>query len=136
MKKNMNGETKDPIKRGITKEKKVALFLRVDLTEEEVRFAADRMADLFDQLKQIEEEQKSIANNYKAKTKELEAQFSQAQLLVRNKYDQRLVDCVEVWDITGCRVVTTRKDTGVIVGDRAMTADERQEKLFPEESLE
>jgi hypothetical protein len=119
---------------GVIKEKKIPLFQRVELTEEEVRDAADRMADLFDQVGRIEEEQKSIANNYKAKIKEVEAQLSQAQLLVRNKYDQRLVDCIRSWNIKTCRVVTARLDTGAIVEERAMTADERQEKLFPDET--
>jgi hypothetical protein len=121
-------------KKGASKEKKLPLFQRVELTEEEVRDAADRMADLFDQLKRIEEEAKSIANGYKAKTKELDAQFAQAQLLVRNKYEQRLVECVRTWNYKTCRVVTVRTDTGAIVEDRAMSADERQEKLFPEEN--
>lgn len=121
-------------KKAAMKEKKLPLFQRVELTEEEVRDAADRMADLFDQLKRIEEEAKSIANGYKAKTKELDAQFAQAQLLVRNKYEQRLVECVRTWNYKTCRVVTVRMDTGAIVEDRAMSADERQEKLFPEEN--
>lgn len=123
-------------KTGVIKEKKIPLFQRVELTEEEVRDAADRMADLFDQVGRIEEEQKSIANNYKAKIKEVEAQLSQTQLLVRNKYEQRLVDCIQSWNIKTCRVVTVRKDTGAIVEERAMTADERQEKLFPDEATE
>jgi hypothetical protein len=66
-------------KKGASKEKKLPLFQRVELTEEEVR-------------------------------------------------------CVRTWNYKTCRVVTVRMDTGAIVEDRAMSADERQETLFPEEN--
>ena len=116
------------------KVKKTTRFLKVKLTEQEVADAADRMADGFDQVGKVEEEAKQMADSYKAKLKELEGQLSKNQLLVRNKYDFRQVDCEEKSDYKVGKITITRLDTKETVEDRVMNADEQQMTFFEEDN--
>jgi flagellar basal body rod protein FlgC len=109
-----------------TKEKR---SLRCYLTQEELLAAGERLAELLDNLRGAESERESVVKQYKAKEAELAALIESQQLLVRNKSEIRMVDCVNVLDYTDVRCIVTRLDTGEIVVNRKLTEDEKQSTL-------
>jgi hypothetical protein len=115
-----------------TKKLRVTLKLNVTLTEAERMMAAMKMADLMDQESRCVLEGKAVAKSFKGRADEINGQISQQQLRVRNGYELRDVECEEFWDLEAGFVRITRLDTGEQVSERAMTAEERQGKLFVE----
>jgi hypothetical protein len=111
--------------------------LRCYLTQEELLAAGERLAELLDNLRGAESERESVVKQYKAKEAELAALIESQQLLVRNKSEIRMVDCVNVLDYTDVACIVTRTDTGEIVVNRKLTEDEKQSKLeFDSEKAE
>jgi hypothetical protein len=106
-----------------TKEKR---SLRCELTQTELLAAGETLADLLDSLRCTTAERENVVKQYKAKESELEAKIETQQLLVRNKSEIRMVDCLNVLDYTDVKCIVTRLDTGEVIVDRKLTEDEKQ----------
>jgi len=104
-------------------------MLKCDLTDEELLAAGADLAAKLDDLKTCQAERDSVNKGYKAKEAEIEAQVQKGQILVRNKYDIRNVDCENVQDFRSLMCTVTRKDTGETVIVRKLTEDEKQSTL-------
>jgi hypothetical protein len=111
-------------------ERKVDRSLKCLLTQDEVLKAGDAVAKELNDIDRLENELASVSKSIKSKIQEAQARADRNRILISNKYDYRTVVCTEVKDYTKCRVTITRDDTEELVEDRAMTADERQIKLF------
>jgi uncharacterized protein (UPF0335 family) len=108
--------------------------LKVSLTEAEILEFADQLARAVDNVTRLEEEKKTLVDSYKAKITEAEAATQKLTNLVRNKYDFRPVDCEQTMDNNEGTSKTVRLDTGETIEDRKLTYEERQGKLWEEES--
>lgn len=113
---------------------KTTQTLKVRLTDVEILEYADQMARAIDNLTQLEEEKKAVADSYKAKVTEAEATVQRITNLVRNKYDYRPVDCEQTMDNNTGTAKTIRLDTGELIEDRMLTYNERQGSLFEEDA--
>ena len=104
-------------------------MLKCNLTEKELLAAGADLAAKLDDLKTCQAERDSVNKGYKAKEAEIEAQVQRGQILVRNKYEIRAVDCENVQDFYTLTCTVTRKDTGENVLVRTLSEDEKQSKL-------
>lgn len=111
---------------------KVTKTLRVQLTEPEILAAAKKASDLYDKMTSCENDGKAAHKTFKERLDELTAQHDQSHSLVRNGYDFCPVDCEEKFDRNIGKVTMTRLDTREVIDEWAMTAEERQGKLFDE----
>ena len=114
------------------KETKVTNNLKVKLTTEELLAAGQELAKTLDTMAEIEDDKKSQARLFAARTAEYEAKAIQLQGKDRNKYEYRNIECIEVMDNKAGTVTTTRTDTGIVIDSRKMTVGERQMKMFTE----
>lgn len=106
--------------------------LKVPLTQEEIISAADELAQALADIISLEEELDSIKSDFKSKLKMLEAIINEQRAKVRDKYELRKVDCVEVMSNTNGKAFELRMDTSTIIRERSLTADERQGRLWDE----
>lgn len=112
-----------------TKTTKETRILKCFLTQEEILQAGDDLATALDNLKQVQAEKDSVSKTFKAKEAELEANITAKQVLVRNKYDYRPVDCNNILDYETTECFIIRTDTNEEIVRRAMSEDEKQTTL-------
>ena len=74
-------------------------------------------------------EKKEAASQFKANIENIENELQVLAAHVRNKYEYRDVECDVIPDFKSGVVVTVRNDTGEVIDERPMTAEERQLKL-------
>jgi len=103
--------------------------LKVHLSNEEIREAAEKLAKLTDDIEGKEAEKKSVASQFKADIDNLVSNARTEAALVRNKYTYRQVECHEDFLYARNQVSTIRDDTGEEIRIRAMTTSERQSEL-------
>ena len=101
-------------------------LLKCQLTQEELLGYGDELADALDNLRQLQEEKEQVVKDFKAREAAFEAQVVIKQLLVRNKYEHRQVDCNLVLNYTTQNATLTRLDTNETVKERKMTEEEKQ----------
>lgn len=112
-------------------------LLKCQLSQEELLQYGDELATALDNLRNLQEEKESVVKEFKAREAAFEATIGAKQLLVRNKYEHRQVDCHLVLNYTKQTATLIRLDTGDIIKERAMTQDEKQMELgFDEENKE
>lgn len=119
-------KTKKLPKTETTKETRI---LKCLLTQKEILQAGDDLATALDNLTQLQAEKESVVKTFKAKEAELEASVTVKQVLVRNKYDHRPVDCTNVLDYEIAKCYVKRDDTGEEILRRKLTEDEKQTTL-------
>jgi len=110
--------------------------LKVPLSQKEIIEMADNLAQSLEDIDSLETELESIKSQFKSKLKELEGKSDGYRTKVRNKYEIRKVDCVEVLNNTAGTALEVRMDTGEIINERILTADERQGRLWETEEEE
>jgi len=103
--------------------------LKCQLTRDELLVAGDELAQKIDDLKKVKADKIAITKDFNAQESAMEADIQRQQLLVRNKWEYRSVDCENTLDYASleCRVV--RLDTGEIVIQRAMNQEEKEMTL-------
>ena len=101
-------------------------YLKCELTKDEVAAAANNLAKLLDDYQALEAQLTSIKAEFKAKLEKCDADVRIKQRLVRDKYEHRYVECDVEYNYSTGTVKITRKDTGEIVEERAMTLGEKQ----------
>jgi len=106
-------------------------LLPVQLTETEVRNAANDLANICQEIDTEISRQKFIKDQLKARITELEARRSGLALKVTRKEEDREVSVVVEMDGDG-KVTGVRTDTGEIIEKRDATALERQLPMIKE----
>lgn len=106
--------------------------LRVSLTQDELLDTADELAQALIDIEKANNELESIKSSYKSKLKELEGRMEQLRGRIRDKFDIRKVDCVEMLNNTTGQATKVRMDTEEVCEERKMTANERQGTLWEE----
>lgn len=100
--------------------------LRVILTPEQVAERADRAAHLLQQRDDKESLAKAAQKHAKSEIDELEATMRRLGGEVRDKATYLPTRCERVFDYRTGTVTETRLDTGEVISERPMTAEERQ----------
>jgi len=103
--------------------------LKCVLTEDEIKKAAKSLSACTDELKSLEEEKKAMSDNFKSQITACEAQQSLSSALVRDEYEYRRVDCNKILDYKNSTVQVVRTDTGEVIENRDMLADEKQKTM-------
>lgn len=106
--------------------------LRVDLTQDEVAVDATSLAQKLADMDKVESELESIKSQYKGKLTELTGQIQQLARRVRDKFENRPTDTVEVRNNTNGMFIEIRMDTKEVITERKMTVAERQGHLWDE----
>lgn len=101
-------------------------ILKCELTEKEIRQAADDLADKIDDSEKIELERQSVVVSFKAKIAACASKIIQLKNLVRNKYEMRDVKCDKIKDFNAGTLVVTRSDTRKVIEKRKLSANEKQ----------
>jgi len=112
-----------------TKTTKESQFLKVALTQEEVLQTADELATALDNKTSLAAEKEAVLKSFKSKEAALDAQITEKQQRVRNKYTYRNVECENVLDYGTLETYTRRLDTGDEIMRRPMNEDEKQTDL-------
>jgi len=100
--------------------------LRVNLTEMEIVEHARAAARANSELLRLEEELKAIKSDYKAQMDKEQAKLNEHSGKVNNGWEMRPVACTIYKNYQDNSIVITRDDTGEIIRERIMSADERQ----------
>ncbi|MBW7995330.1 MAG: hypothetical protein FVQ81_01915 [Candidatus Glassbacteria bacterium] len=95
----------------------------------------DRFAEAEQTLQILDRELSGIKDSFKAKIKAAEAVITSCASIIRNGYETKELECEITLDYDKGMVFITRRDTGEVVENRSMTAEEQQMKLF-ESSIE
>ena len=98
--------------------------LPVKLTDEEMIIKGQELAELENQLTDLEDQKRVTA---KAFSKDIEAnkgRIKRVSHAINTKQENRDVECEEVRDEEAMKVSVIRLDTGEIVSERLMTAEE------------
>lgn len=102
-------------------------MLRVPLTDEEMLQMGRDLAAKQQDLKQLEDDKKSIAAEFAAKITGIEGQISITANKLRQGYENRSVRCLTVFDQpTSGKKTTYRLDTMEAIETRAMLDEEKQ----------
>jgi len=104
--------------------------LKCKLSDEDLLKTGTDLARSLDEIAELEDELESIKASFKGKLTALEAKATSLKNIVRDKCDYRKVDCEQVYDNALGFVTETRLDTGEIIEQRKMTAEERQGTMF------
>lgn len=112
--------------------------LRCPLTSEEILERADRAAHLLVDIDAKEADLDSAKKQAKADIERLEAEHRALSGQIRDRAEYRNVVCDELHDYRTWKVTITRRDTGEVVDERAMTLAEREsaQEALPLESDE
>lgn len=120
-------ETPDP--QHTVKIEKFQKELRIQLSAEEFGQRAERAAHLIGEIEQKEDDRKAANTAAKSRIEELQAELKRVSGEVRDKAKYGIVDCERRFIFRTGRVQEVRKDTGAVLDEWAMTADERQMEL-------
>lgn len=110
--------------------------LPVKLTESEVAVRADELAEKVKALSDEREGAKATASAAKERIAEIETEVRELAYTVRNKTENRHVECREIRNEERRTMDIVRVDTGETVRYRAMTMNELTRPLFPVAELD
>ena len=108
------------------KREKFERQLRVILSRDQVEEYADRAAHLLQERDDREVNLKAAQKQAKAEIDAIDAKFREISGYVRDKAKYQDVVCERVFDYAIGVVREVRLDTGIVLSERAMTAEERQ----------
>lgn len=109
-------------------------FLRYEFRPMEIKEMGQELANQYNRLRQIEEEETAMKAQIKDRKATCDQAIGKLSRLIGAQFEMRNVECVILWHTPAvgfCTIV--RKDTGELVKERIMTHEERKELLpFPD----
>lgn len=109
--------------------RRLTKLLKVMFAVKERLGMGDQMANAVRNIKQAQEELKSVKAQYDSKIKQFEAEIANMSERLNSGWEMRSVECEEIKDFQTGNVITRRIDTGERIEERAMTFEERQQEL-------
>jgi len=100
--------------------------LSCSLSTKERAEAANKLADVLDDIARLEDDKKTMAADLNAQIKRLTAEVRQLTRQVKEGTATRSVLCELKLNWTKLTATTVRTDTGEVVDERGMTEDEKQ----------
>ena len=104
-------------------------YLKCQLTEKEKTELSAKIAKAISDRASAEAKLKEVSASIKAQIAQLDAEISEKALQINNGYEYRNVECRMDKDYRLGSVSITRLDTGEVIRERPMTAEERQMEL-------
>ncbi len=104
-------------------------YLKCLLTEKEKTELSAKIAKAISDRACAEAKLKEVSASIKAQIAQLDAEISEKALQINNGYEYRNVECRMDKDYRLGSVTITRLDTGEVIRERPMTAEERQMEL-------
>ncbi len=104
-------------------------FLKYAFTEEEVRELGAKLAKTFSDHSETENRLKSVSTQIKSEITMLEGLMASMAEKIRSGYEHRDIECKKDFNYRLGSVSITRLDTGEIIEERPMEAEEKQRKL-------
>lgn len=108
-------------------------FLEYRFSEDEIKDYSNTLARVTQEKIALENEKKAITSEFKAK---IDTKVAEAETLARkitNKSEHRYIDCeLHMNTPVAAKKRLVRKDTGEIVWEKPMTAEEMQLQLYPD----
>ena len=105
--------------------------LSCPLSDEDYKLRAHKLASALQKKMEVEAHKKAVAERYNSEIKSLDEEVGDLTAVVKNKCEFRPVECVWKEDHKTSMMRLIRIDTGTEIDSRAMTAAEKQVKLFP-----
>lgn len=105
--------------------------LRVDLSVKQVADRADKAAHMLADRDRKVAEFKIEKSAHKKVIDELEGEIRSLNAEVRERATHQEVQCERRFDYKSGNLIEVRKDTGEVLFERPLTADENQPELFP-----
>lgn len=116
------------------KERPVKKMLRHELTDDEKRELAERMAEDQAKLETLVDEKKAVASDYKSRIENVQGTIRLASSTYRQGWEIRETQCSEIYDYDKAVFSIVRLDTGEEIKRRGMTQDELTLPLPMEEA--
>lgn len=110
--------------------KKITKKVPVPVTDEEKIAMSHKLAQMLCERERINGEKAAACEGWNKEIREIDKRSKQLAKAIHTGKDERDVECEEVMVFETNTVQTKRVDTGEIVDQRAMTADERQTSLL------
>jgi hypothetical protein len=110
-------------------EKVIGKFTRnlvCELTQEEFNDRASQLAALAGRKAELEQEQEVVKAGWKKREADIKSDWNHLSRVVGRREEVREVTCEAVGDYLTRRVTVYRRDTGLVVEERAMTEHELQ----------
>ena len=104
-------------------------YLKCLLTEKEKTELSGKIAKAISDRTSAEAKLKEVSASIKAQIAQLDAEISEKALQINNGYEYRNIECRMDKDYRLGSVTITRLDTGEVIRERPMTAEERQMEL-------
>src|SRR3990167_1398185 len=105
------------------------------LTTEELDDRRDQCARDLQEWQRLEDEKKSSAKRYASEISDVQDRLRLASREIRERSADRSVTVEVQLDMDAGKAFTVRTDTMVTVRERALTAEEKQQALFPPADL-
>lgn len=99
------------------------------LSADELVERGAKLAEAFEEKERLDSERKNVNDGFKAKIELVEGHIREISSVLRSKTESREVEMIEEFVYRTHSVRVKRADTEEVVRERAMTRDERQEKL-------
>jgi hypothetical protein len=106
--------------------------LPVILSNRELQDRGETLAENLQKTAQVENDLAAKSSEIKGQIKALKAVTSKLAQTIQSGQEERLVECEIHFDYRHHNVKTVRCDTGEVVSERTMNADELQTELFKE----
>jgi len=104
-------------------------YLKCILTPDEMKMEAEKMANGFSKLSELEGTLKSAKKQIESDIAKVEAEVSLAVEKYRSGFEMRNVECLVIKTFELNTVYIKRLDTGEIIRERPMSLEERQGML-------
>lgn len=111
------------------REQTIFKHLPVDFTQSELIELSQELATAHITLGRKELAKKEVTANITAEISSLKSRIAELATKVHDKYELRDVECRRIFDYDKGEVMEVRTDTGEILKERAMTAEETQVPL-------
>lgn len=112
------------------KEEACKEYLKCIFTEDEKKEMGSKLAQCFQECAEAEGRLKSVTTQIKSEIAFKEAEMASLAEKVRSGYEHRNVDCKKKLDYRLGTVTIARLDTGEVIREKPMDAEERQMSLI------
>jgi hypothetical protein len=109
--------------------------LKCRLSDDEVRELGIQSARLGALIHQEEADLKAVKSQFNARIDKLTAERAEADIKINAGWEFRTVECEVIKEFTTNTARTIRLDTNELVRERALTIEERQQSLIPQENV-
>lgn len=114
----------------MTENKQTTRLLMVDLTDEDVADRKNKLVKAESELQKVSAEKAEAMADFNSTLKDRRNEIRTLVAAIQTGSEEREVECYERRDEKRGAMETVRADTGEVIHDRPLTAEERQVDMF------